>query len=316
MSTNPSSPSGRTGSMFRDWALTPYLLRPLGPRKPPSLHSSLYLSLVGQRVESIRRCILTGHLPHICPSRYTREHMCGFDRHSASPLERLARLHGLETRYRDTRGSWREAGPDTIMMVLGALGVDLEPTGSTRALDAALEARKRELCTRLVEPVSVAWDGRADHLPIRLPTGSGRVPELGRGRSKVRLTLRQEDGLSSTAEFDLGRCRRVVDPEASGSQAYLVPSAMWAGETGLPLGYHRLTVETAGRVGEALIIAAPRRCFGSAASGCEMLGDPFSGNGAMGDLRAALRSAQRAGLGSGRPRGAGTPGRAGGGNRG
>ncbi len=190
------------------------------------------------------------------------------------------------------------------MAVLRALGADLESaaveedrrgphteTRRERALAAAVEARERELGGRLLEPVLLAWDGRPPSLAIRLPDLSrGR---LGQGREArlARLTLRLEDGDSTVVDLDLaqfaaGRRRNGADPEASGTQNYLIPPSTWAarlcaarggdrahpgagGECpapagkALPLGYHRLTVEVAGRVGDALVIAAPRRCFSS-----------------------------------------------------
>ena len=275
--------------------------------------------------------------------------MSGLGRQTSSLVDRLAGLYGLETGYRDSRGTWREVAPHTVMAVLRALGADLEPaalegegrgphteTRRERALAAAVEARERELGGRLLEPVLLAWDGRPPSLTICL-----RGPLARKAGAGPRSPPGQVDSATGGREFHRRRprpCsvrrrrrRNGADPEASGAQNYLIPPSTWAGRLcaarggdrahpaaggecpgpagkALPLGYHRLTVEVAGRVGDALVIAAPRRCFSFARTGPWRL--PWRAAG-VGYLRPRLRPSQRARLGGRGPGRTGEPGPAG-----
>jgi len=90
---------------------------------------------------------------------------------SSSPeLLELARLHGVQTEYRDAWGHDRIATPEALGGVLAALGAPL-----AQASDAAdaLAERRRELAERLAPPVVVVWEGKEVYVTLGYyPAGS------------------------------------------------------------------------------------------------------------------------------------------------
>jgi len=159
------------------------------------------------------------------------------------PLDELAALYGVNTRYRDSKGRWCQSPPESVRAVLSAMGAEVEAEleqGAPRArLQAAIGARRAELDARLVEPVLVAWDGIMQPIVVRLPV---------RGDSKVELILTLEGGE-----------RRQWSGAVSASEARGgLPRSGWGL---LPFGYHQLYVRAGSSVGEATVISAPRRCW-------------------------------------------------------
>jgi 4-alpha-glucanotransferase len=166
------------------------------------------------------------------------------------PLRRLARLHGVQTAYRDAAGERREAAADTLLGVLAALGA----AELARPEDAgpALDELRRERCRRLLEPVAVAWSGAPAEVPLR-------VPDAARG--EVDLSLRLEDG--GGVEWSVpvaGLTGRVT-----GTAGDRVRMARVELPEPLPPGYHRLAARAGDRRAETLLIAAPGRAYGSGA---------------------------------------------------
>lgn len=157
---------------------------------------------------------------------------------SSPELLELARLHGVQTAYRDAWGHERVASPEALGGVLAALGAPL-----ARESDAAdaLAERRRELDGRVAPPVVVAWEGREVYVPIRLPPGTGTF----------------------AAQLDLESGDRWL---TSIDGATLLPGGA-PGEVllpvveSVPVGYHRLTIEVKGRQTRVEILAAPRRSY-------------------------------------------------------
>jgi 4-alpha-glucanotransferase len=164
-------------------------------------------------------------------------------------LGELARLYGIQTCYLDAGKARRRASAEALMATLRILGAPVE---STSDIDGAIRGRRLEAWLRPLEPVAVAWNGRAD-APIRL-----RLPRRS-ARSGLRCVLRTEDG----GESDVTRAwlgengRRRVFGEAVVDGRPFVELAMRPPP--LPLGYHQLRVESEGKVGTSVIISAPRR---------------------------------------------------------
>ena len=98
-------------------------------------------------------------------------------------LHALARLHGIQTAYRDHAGRRVGASVDGLMAALRALGV---PVREAADIPAALDRRRRELWERTVEPVVVAWLPDPGTFVLRIP---GEL--LG---ASVRVTAALEDG--------------------------------------------------------------------------------------------------------------------------
>ena len=160
-------------------------------------------------------------------------------------LGELARLYGVQTAYRNAAGLHTNSSAESVLSVLRSLGAELE---GSAGVDGAIRARRRELATRFVEPVNVAWEGRRLVLDLRVPLGIADAP-LG-------IVVRLENGEEFScrcrdAETAL-RCETEVDDER-----YVVRRVCLPGE--MPLGYHRARLECGGRSGETLIVAAPRQ---------------------------------------------------------
>ena len=163
-------------------------------------------------------------------------------------LARLARAYRLETSYMDGLGHRRRASPESVVATLRALGAPVETPD-----DAANASRQREtdLWSKPIEPVVVAWQGRGRFV-VRLP--SAKAP------ARVRCHLSLENGGTRTWEISHADGPRTRTVEVEGT-AYLCSEHPFPAR--LPLGYHRLRVETGSRTQTALVISAPRRAFDS-----------------------------------------------------
>ena len=164
-------------------------------------------------------------------------------------LHRLARLHGVQAAYRDGCGRRRQAPPDAVRAILGALGA---PLGGARATDlrAAKAARLRAEWSRPVEPVVVAWSGRRAGFLLRLPENAGRT--------LAHCRLRLEDG--GERIWTVGHdAAPDVDSATVDGAPYVTRRAELPAV--LPDGYHDLHVEIGGRTWRTLVIAAPLRAY-------------------------------------------------------
>ncbi|MGH7481791.1 MAG: 4-alpha-glucanotransferase, partial [Longimicrobiales bacterium] len=154
---------------------------------------------------------------------------------SEGRLHRLARLYGVQTSYHDIEGGLRRATPGALIDALRALGA---PLSGPEDVEDTLRARERELGTRALPPVVVAWDGRMPPLTLR---------SSGRASARLALRLRLEDGEERMwTTTSVGRVRPPWDD--------------------LPFGYHELTGTDggggrAGR-GPTLVISAPLQAVG------------------------------------------------------
>jgi len=165
-------------------------------------------------------------------------------------LRQLARLHGVETVYRDVSHRRREASPEAVLLALKALGAPVE---SFRDVPAALRERRRALWARGCEPVAVAWQGGPADLELRLPERHAR------GGVACRLTLESGEEKTWTADLDRLRAGRCVAIEG---ERFVIKRLSLPRR--LPWGYHRLVVETRGGACESLIISAPRQAYAGA----------------------------------------------------
>lgn len=152
-------------------------------------------------------------------------------------LHELARLHGVQTSHHDGLGRFVEAGPDSLLPVLRALGASLD---GVEDVPEALRERRREREKQIVEPVLVAWDGRLPAIELRFGVDSG----------------------SLACRFDLESGERWAwDRELSALPAAGTAHRLLTLPETLPIGYHRLKVEAGRRSGEALVISAPSHVF-------------------------------------------------------
>ena len=167
---------------------------------------------------------------------------------SRPTLARLARLYGLQTSYADGRGVRRHASPQSVRVLLEALGAPLATT-RPRDIAAVSDARRRAAWARPVEPVLVAWRGRRVEFLVRGIETGGPVParcrlRLADGRTRT-WTVRADEPAVAAA---------TVDGVAYRARRARLPAR-------LPDGYHDLDVEIGRRSCRSLVVAAPPRAY-------------------------------------------------------
>jgi 4-alpha-glucanotransferase len=168
----------------------------------------------------------------------------------SNPLEVLgwlAESYGVQTSYEDDLNRRREASPEALLAVLRVLGAPVQ-----RIEDAqdAFRQRRQQLWHRPLEPVAVAWDGRADPLKLRLP--------MQHLESEITCRLQFESGESKAWSSRLYELPEVQAADIEGV-SFTVRS-LWLPDD-LPQGYHRLTVEVDDLRCESLVISAPTRAY-------------------------------------------------------
>lgn len=157
-------------------------------------------------------------------------------------LRQLAKLHGIQTSYRNIAGEDQHASPETLVALLHALGCSFDPETDLNGF--CEQVRSRELQGGL-EPVTVIWDGKATRLRIRL---SDDYPP-----GKVLASVLCEDGQRI-------RCRILAAGRGPGTASILeIPH--------LPIGYHQIQVETQGVQLESLVLAAPSESYAEPEAG-------------------------------------------------
>ncbi len=135
-------------------------------------------------------------------------------------LGALAKAMGVHTHYTDGLGRSVTVAPDTLLRVCAALGAPVErPADAAAALRALDATRDRGRFPNVL----VAWDGVLE--PVAL---SEHSPD------HVEMLL--EDGEAAPLEIHGSELRATQR---------------------LPLGYHRLTIETSGEIETCTVIAAP-----------------------------------------------------------
>ncbi|MBR9990281.1 MAG: 4-alpha-glucanotransferase [Gemmatimonadetes bacterium] len=153
-------------------------------------------------------------------------------------LAELARLYNVETAYEGMGGERRRADAEALMLTLRALGAPLDEEGA----GDALASRRAELDLTGMQPVQVAWDGA-------LPQVRARFTHNESERAAIEIRLESGEVISH-------ECRaEPVNARARGG--WTATHSLRVGRR-LPLGYHRLHVETSGATFQTLIISAPR----------------------------------------------------------
>jgi 4-alpha-glucanotransferase len=146
-------------------------------------------------------------------------------------LQDLAVLYGIETRHVDGLVREVEVGRDTLLALLRVLGAPLE--SPAEAEDAA-RRRLEELARRVVEPVVVRWEGSELALPV-----------FRRVDGPLAWTLTLEDGEVLRGEIAVSA----------------LPADSWTVRLDLgaelPVGYHRLELESRGWSAATKVISAP-----------------------------------------------------------
>lgn len=164
-------------------------------------------------------------------------------RRAGDDLLRLARLHGVETEWRDMQGRRVRPSTESLLGALRALGVPVE-----RPDDAAeaLRADHRERRSRILPPCHVAWLGEDSVIPVVLPEG------LSGAELDVRVETETGRTIEWLAREPLSHAAGTGGTEGAGSVRLDLPLP-----SGLPMGRHRVVVRAPGVEGSCWLLASP-----------------------------------------------------------
>ncbi|MEM1422719.1 MAG: 4-alpha-glucanotransferase [Planctomycetota bacterium] len=173
---------------------------------------------------------------------------------SRAPLARLralAKLYSIQPSYLAAGSNTRrQIAAESLTAVLSGFGVD----ANTHAqIDRAIARRVKQLRSRTLEPVAVAWNGRCT-LSLRL---QGKAP------SKIRVEIDLEEGGTHEHVFttDDLTTKTVKGPDAEPETLALLRL-----KGALPVGYHDCRVTIGRTTHETLVMSAPTRCYQHPAS--------------------------------------------------
>jgi len=166
---------------------------------------------------------------------------------SAHFLHQLARLYGVQTAYYDVNHHRQQASEESLLAVLRSLGA---PVASLRDVPSAWRELQQVLWQRVIEPVVVAWNGESLPVEIRLP--------LSASDANLKCHLKLETGKHLRwdwhgADFEVLKAANVE------GRPYVVKQLTLPNQ--LPWGYHRLTLELAGRQEESTIVSCPHNTY-------------------------------------------------------
>ncbi|HSL72388.1 MAG TPA: 4-alpha-glucanotransferase, partial [Longimicrobiales bacterium] len=161
-------------------------------------------------------------------------------------LRRLAGLYGIQQHYTGFSGAQRQATPEAILAVLRCLGAPVQDLSDVAAASAE---RVNDEWQRPLDPVLIAWDGRLPPFRLRLPSAAAR--------GRIDFELYTEDG---TVRAGALRARPANQRSPAGTVALQAIMPIRLSD-----GYHELAVDAGTVRAHALIIAAPRRAYRTAA---------------------------------------------------
>ncbi len=188
----------------------------------------------------------------------------------------LARAYRIDTEFWDWKGNRVEVSRETILAVLAAMEVD---ASTPEAAQAALEAFERRPWTRRLPPFLVVEEGQGKAFDVHVPAGE-----------QPRVHIKLEDGGEWwLSETDNWAPDREIDGTMIAEMSYWLPDD-------LPLGYHRLHLESGDVTAESVLVVTPhflgfpdrmgdRRVWGYAAQLYSVRGEESWGIGDLADLR-------------------------------
>ncbi|MBK8461508.1 MAG: 4-alpha-glucanotransferase [Nigerium sp.] len=152
-------------------------------------------------------------------------------------LAELADAFGISTEFWDWKGRHIEVGDDTVIGILAGMGVDASSDASARAalIDHALRPWRRPL-----PPFTIAQAGEPIRVDVHVPAGS---------QAYVAVRL-EEGGRREGWQVPNVSPDREIDGAWVGEATFELPSD-------LPLGYHRIVLESGERTFEASLVVTP-----------------------------------------------------------
>ena len=165
-------------------------------------------------------------------------------------LLRLAHSYGVQTAYYDVTRQRQPAAPDALLAVLQALGC---PVANPEDAPNAYREYQQTIWNRVLEPVTVTWNGQPPAVTVRLPHS------LAETRLEWHLQLGDGGVWRGDWSGDTGEIRETTEIDGAG---YIRRRLILPGE--IPLGYHRLTLDLPGMAVESLIISTPAAVYSPA----------------------------------------------------
>lgn len=162
-------------------------------------------------------------------------------------LHNLAQLYGIQTAYYDVSHCRRQASPEAL---LAALKVLKAPVAALEDVPSAWRERRQEIWQCPLEPVIITWKGKLPSVEVRLPCNEADIV--------VNCHLKLESGEERQWQWRGAEGRLIAVDDVEGTK-YMVKQLPLP--DGLPLGYHRLTVELRDRQEERLVISAPVKAY-------------------------------------------------------
>jgi len=166
---------------------------------------------------------------------------------SFNHLLQLARLYNVQTAYYDVTRRRRQASAESLLGILKALGA---PVKSLDDVAAALRERKQALHRRIIEPVTIAWNGKCPVIKVCVPARMADSSWLGH--------LNMEDNRRKTWHWQAADLPVLDSIDVEGTR-YITRGIILPEK--LPWGYHRFFLEVPGNTGETLIISAPIKTY-------------------------------------------------------
>lgn len=156
-------------------------------------------------------------------------------------LRELAAVHGVATQYRASSGEQITVSEDTLLKTLRALDVD-PGDGTETALRRALTRHHELAATRPLPPSVVATRQQAKVFDVHVHDGA-----------PAEVTLHLEDGTTAVPQqVDNKTPARTVEGVTWGAASFRLPED-------LPLGWHRIELQSDDRRAECQLIITPER---------------------------------------------------------
>jgi 4-alpha-glucanotransferase len=208
---------------------------------------------------------------------------------TASDIDRLADLVGIEPFFHDIWGNRYDVSRETKVALIAALGF---AAGDAAEIAASRREVEEAPWRRLLPPVRVL--GAQEPLVVPLTVADGDLEAV------VAWTLTEENGA-----IHRGEARPAGLPVTAGAvvDGRALRRCVLALPVSLPLGYHRLVVGHAGQSAELSLILAPERCVlpeevvsggRSWGLGVQLYGLRSTGNWGMGDFSDLAELGERA----------------------
>lgn len=185
-------------------------------------------------------------------------------------LARLARMHGVSLDYWDQSGNFHEIGAETVVAVLGALGV---AAGTPEEIRESITERELRDWRRTLPPVYVHRQSRTGRIWVHVPDGE-----------QLRAVVVTETG----QELPLAQVEHLVAPQQLDDQ--LIGEAMFEVPPGLPTGWHAVRATFDSGTAECPFVVVPdklppvSRDWGPMAQVYSMRSAESWGIGDLGDL--------------------------------